>query len=99
MRASSSAKTPSPPDVDTVREGLERALKGHGLLPPADWVSVRVVKGTRERLYSVVLTYDPLRVALAGVISRHHTSTIENDTAGIWILTESEARSLCEHTS
>ena len=99
MRAPSSAEAPPPLDVDTIREGLDRAVKQHGLQPPAGWVAVRVVKRVPERLYSVTITYEPLRIPLASVLSRHYTGSIENDTAGIWVLTESEARSLCDGRS
>lgn len=72
-----------------------RVLKERGLEPRANWVAVRLVKGTLERLYSVITTYEPARAELASVLRSHHASSTENDTVGIWVLTESEARSLC----
>src|SRR5215470_2666130 len=88
--------TASPLEPKTVQDVLVRVLKERGLEPRTGWVAVRLVEGTAERLYSVSIRYEPARAELASVLRNHHASSTENDKAGIWVLTESEAHSLCE---
>jgi hypothetical protein len=87
------------PDADTVRKVLLSALSKRGLNPQAGWVSVRLVNWPRDPLYTVLVAYEPARLALAGVLKGYHSSSTQNDALGFWVLDESEARSLCEGAS
>ena len=89
--------TPSPDDK-TLRDALLRALRDRGLEPQDDWVTVRMVRWPRERLYTVIITHQPARVALSEVLPHYGSSARENAVVGIWVLDESQARALCEGT-
>src|SRR5262245_43947055 len=88
--------TDPPLEPETVQKALIRILKDRGLEPRASWVTVRLVVGTPEHLYTVIITYEPARAELAGVLRSHHASSAENNMTGFWVLTESDARNLCE---
>ena len=62
------ATTEPPLEPKTVQAALVRVLKERGLEPRANWVAVRLVKRTLERLYSVIITYEPARPELASVL-------------------------------
>jgi len=87
----------TPPDENTVRRALLRALRVRGLEPQDSWVSIRVAHPpfSAGRTYTVVIAYQPARVALAGLL-RRTTSTVEQYEVGVWVLDESEARELCD---
>jgi len=93
----SSLKGTPPPDENTVRHALLRALRVRGLEPQSSWVSIRIAHPpfSGERTYTVVIAYQPARVALAGLL-RRTTSSAEKYEVGVWVLDESEARELCK---
>ena len=85
------------PDEKSVRDALLRVLRERGLEPSDGWVSVRVVHAPwpRERTYTIVIAYQPARVALSDILRRNATSA-EKYAVGVWVLDEPEARQLCE---
>jgi hypothetical protein len=85
--------TPSPDD-NAVRNALLCVLRGRGLEPRDGWVTVRMVRWQRERLYTVIVTHGPARIALYEVLPHDRSSPGEN-AVGIWLLNETQARGLC----
>jgi len=73
-------------------------LRDRGLEPRDGWLAVRLVKWPRERMYTVIIAYEPARVALAGLLRRDVASARKNGV-GIWVLDESEVRSLCDRAN
>jgi hypothetical protein len=90
--------TAPPLDEKTVRDALLRALRQVGLKPQDSWVTVRVAHAPppRDRVYTVVIAYQPARVALSGVL--RPTNRTEKYGVGVWVLDEPQARGLCEGT-
>jgi hypothetical protein len=70
-------------------------LSERGLEPRDAWLSVRLVKWPRERMYTVIIAYQPARVVLAGLLGRDMGS-VKRNAVGVWVLDESEARDLCD---
>ena len=86
--------TPSPDD-NALRDALLCVLRSRGLEPRDGWVTVRMVRWQRERLYTVVITHEPAKIALYEVLP-HDRSSPRETAAGIWLLNEIQARGLCE---
>lgn len=87
-----------PPDEKAVKEALLSLLRDRGVEPLDGWLAVRVVKWPRERMYTVIIAYEPARVALAGLLYGDVASA-RKDGVGIWVLDESEARNLCDRAN
>lgn len=84
---------------DSARGIATRTERERGLEPREDWVSVRAVNAPwpRERTYSAIIAYHPIRLALSKVL-RRVTSSGKKEAVEVWVLNESEARQLCEGT-
>jgi len=86
-------------DGKTVRDVLLQLLKGPNVEPREDWVAVRAVRGPGawSGTYVVVIGYPAAKVALWPVLDRVTGGKQGTSSkVGIWVLTESEARMLCE---
>ena len=57
-------KSTGSPDNKAVQDALLCVLRGRGLEPRDGWVTVRMVRWQRERLYTVVVTHEAARIAL-----------------------------------
>ena len=85
-------------DEELVREALSDLLRTSGIEPRDEWVSVRLVQGPLlARQYVVVIAYPSAKNALWPELDRI-TGELEGvkSDAGVWVLTEREARVLCE---
>ena len=72
-----------------------RTLRGCGLEPQDSWVSVLLAHAPppRDRTYTVVIAYQPARVAVAELL---HRTTSSAEKQAVRMLDEAEARQLCE---
>ena len=87
--------TPSPDD-NAVQDALLCVLRARGLEPRNGWVTVRMVRWQRERLYTVITTHEPARIELYEVLP--HDRDPRGNVVGIWLLNETQARGLCENS-
>ena len=87
-------------DEKVIQDALSRLLKRHNVEPHGYWASVRVFPHAtgRSARYAVVIAYRPAKAALCEVLnflSGGHEDE-EDSKAGTWVLTEPQARLLCE---
>lgn len=87
-------------DEKMIQDALSRLLKGHSIEPHGYWASVRLFPHAtgRSSRYAVVIAYRPAKAALCEVLnflSGGHEDE-EDSKAGSWVLTEPQARLLCQ---
>ena len=85
-------------DKDAVRRTLTHLLREKGIQPDGDWLSIRVSNppGTDDRYYALVIGSAPAKAALCPALDRFTGQRESKSKVGVWVLSEPEARSLCE---
>lgn len=84
---------------EAVRKALTQLLKERGVEPPEDWLSIRVyiAPDTDDLHYIVVIHYAPAKDALCSELdSLTGQEEGARSTPGVWVLSESDALTLCE---
>ena len=90
-------KISTPLNETTVRNALLRILLERGLRPEDDWITVRLVHGSGlwAGMLIVVLAYPIARTELTRTLRRITGGRAGDETVGVWVLTQLEARKLC----
>jgi len=81
---------------EVVRNALLGLLRQGGLEPQGEWVHVRRVKDTQilGGMYLAIVSHPDARAVLSQVF-RPRKVGVETDLTGVWILNETEVRTLC----
>jgi hypothetical protein len=90
---------PKQVDAKMVQAALLRLVGDHSIEPREDWVSVRMFDAawSSSRRYVVVIGYPAAKAALWPELDSVTGGKEGADPfAGIWVLSESQARILCE---
>ena len=93
-------KPVSPLGEQAVRDALLRLLKTAGLKPREDWISVRLIADPSRWAgrYVVVIDHKAAKDTLSREL-RRLTKSGETEPTAVWVLSEAEARRLCESSS
>jgi DNA-directed RNA polymerase specialized sigma24 family protein len=81
-----------------IQDALLRLLEGHNVEPPRNWASVRIIpKAIGSTRYAVIIVYPPAKTALCETLDflSGGWEGEADSKAGIWALTEPQARLLC----